>query len=925
MNDINTDDYNDDFFYKESVTEKNENQQNNKEDEEENYNQNEFEVQSIENYQSDKEISIKNNNNNNQKNNSNNEKKEEYSEEFQEILNDLKSQKSDNVENNVSAFLEKDNVHLGKLNIDNDNNNISNDKVDKKENNDKKEEENLSYGEEEIKIKNESKENEINDNYKSDENNEENKEENYNDENNENSIENNEHIEDEKEDNENKENNDEENEEDNYKDKNNENDENNENNIDNKDYIEDNKEDNENIENNENKEDNIDNENKENIENNENEENNIDYENKENIENNENKENDLENNNIDNENKENINKNNEEKNKIIILNKNNQEEKQNEKSQKFFAESSQNIEQKKPKETAREELERILANYEKEKKKSANAKKNLHKPKPKLLISLKDLLKNPNQNLKINSPRSLLILYENGYTMEELLYKSFEKFLYEHKETMNMCKMEQKIRYNFYENLRLKKILNLSALRDKQIQQTSKSNYIKHNNKNINYGTNYNEYINNRILDNDDKIIDNDLDRKKYYHQRELANILERELNKSLEKLELSKYTDENEYNQTCNYITEQIYLPQNENINKNNTFKKSFDLTHKTNKSQKYDKKINEYCIGKLNLLNKNKKRQYQIKLKKNYNKDIMNPQVSNKYFHLKQQKSLNNLQKQYLLPKDSQKIMRANKFNKSESKMQQFILKQDNNKRLQKISDYGKSKKLDYYLGKESKKEKIKINKNIIINQKPTKIEKSDNERKNNIPKIQKMLKNSDDENFFNLAQEFKDNEYNANNVQESQDNKENIEKNLDKNKKYYEDYINNKSLDNKIRINSTNKSGKTKKTNKIIIIDYDKNYDTNEEEKEINDEVKKYKEMVNRDFMKKVEQERQNEYLRTEQLKVINDENIKKNLEKQFGKERSLVDFRLKTEYEDLQNDVKEFESFLRNRIKKYGNDL
>ncbi len=90
--------------------------------------------------------------------------------------------------------------------------------------------------------------------------------------------------------------------------------------------------------------------------------------------------------------------------------------------------------------------------------------------------TLKDLEKEPFKRIKIDSPRSLKIIQENGYTKEELYYLPIDKFLFTHKETINMNKSEQKTRFNFYEQLRINKIKKLSELRDILIQEESKNN-----------------------------------------------------------------------------------------------------------------------------------------------------------------------------------------------------------------------------------------------------------------------------------------------------------------------------------------------------------------------------------------------------------------------------------------------------------------
>ena len=69
--------------------------------------------------------------------------------------------------------------------------------------------------------------------------------------------------------------------------------------------------------------------------------------------------------------------------------------------------------------------------------------------------------------------------------------------------------------------------------------------------------------------------------------------------------------------------------------------------------------------------------------------------------------------------------------------------------------------------------------------------------------------------------------------------------------------------------------------------------------------------------KEFWEKVEKEKKNETLRSQQLSIVDDEEIKNNLENQFSKERSIVDRRLKNEHEEIKRDIEEFETFIRSK--------
>ena len=63
-----------------------------------------------------------------------------------------------------------------------------------------------------------------------------------------------------------------------------------------------------------------------------------------------------------------------------------------------------------------------------------------------------------------------------------------------------------------------------------------------------------------------------------------------------------------------------------------------------------------------------------------------------------------------------------------------------------------------------------------------------------------------------------------------------------------------------------------------------------------------------------------EKRNEALRNKQLEIITDDTLKRNLEIQFSKERTLVDLRLKKESERLHKQAKDYESNLRNNFQQ-----
>ena len=187
------------------------------------------------------------------------------------------------------------------------------------------------------------------------------------------------------------------------------------------------------------------------------------------------------------------------------------------------------------------------------------------------IITIKDFQENPKEKLLINSPYSLKALYDSGYTLDELYYKTFDEFVDEHKEIIHISEEAKMNRFNFYEQLRLDKINNLVKYREKLIkeEQEKEADMVK-----------LEETIKpmkNIIIDNHIRIAKEEIDVMQKKHEKELANIIELELNKDLFNLEILK--QEENYNKEYQKLN---FLNLNRNNNINNDFNKD-NLNYKS------------------------------------------------------------------------------------------------------------------------------------------------------------------------------------------------------------------------------------------------------------------------------------------------------------------------------------------------------
>ena len=305
--------------------------------------------------------------------------------------------------------------------------------------------------------------------------------------------------------------------------------------------------------------------------------------------------------------------------------------------------------------------------------------------------TLKDLEKEPFKRIKIDSPRSLKIIQENGYTKEELYYLPLDKFLFTHKETINMNKSEQKTRFNFYEQLRINKIKKLSELRDILIQEESKNNnnneihtinrfekinennnnnnnsryktvYLSHNNfEKIKNQENDHELIKKIIIENEERIRDNKIERIKAINQIELANLVEYELDKNLFKMELNKQNDKytkeikrlkyEEFKEKDNKKVN-IKLKNSGNnkpvVNKFSTFNENLMSFHVAKRIKEYDifqQKL-EQKLEKIEMANKKKNENFQMKKKMEYERAKINLKKSTDKFNRRQNELIKKMQ---------------------------------------------------------------------------------------------------------------------------------------------------------------------------------------------------------------------------------------------------------------------------------------
>ena len=349
-------------------------------------------------------------------------------------------------------------------------------------------------------------------------------------------------------------------------------------------------------------------------------------------------------------------------------------------------------------------------------------------------FTIVDLLKNPNNShMNINSPRSLRVVYDTGCTLDELYYKPFNIYLKYHPEIMDLSENEQIKRYNFYNEMRINRIKDLCQYREYLIKNENEDN-INFNSSILNrtasqqYQSNFNEKhsIKEKILNSNNKNRSNGLYSAKKSRDKELADILEFELNTYLFDINLNKPKENyNKRNEKLNNKNINTYENlDNNQFEKMNEAKKEYlslkkGLLNNSNYSQNYPKNINwaqhmqmkNVSIFQRNN-NSNKNKKYSLK--------------NDKIVRMKQKKMLSDREQfrngpldnlEYIKQKDISKINEfvknsKNKNNKTVRPKSHNRLFINANQKSPLSTDYN----LDFKINSNSKKNIFGNNKNAI-----------------------------------------------------------------------------------------------------------------------------------------------------------------------------------------------------------------
>ena len=595
------------------------------------------------------------------------------------------------------------------------------------------------------------------------------------------------------------------------------------------------------------------------------------------------------------------------------------------------------------------------------------------------IITIKDLQNNPKEKLLINSPYSLKALYDSGYTMDELHYRTLDEFVNEHKEVIHISEEAKMNRYNFYEQLRLDKISHLVDYREKIIKEDQEKDKKKNEGKL--------KPMKNIIIDNHIRIAKEEIDVIQKKHEKELANIIELELDKDLFNLEMIK--QEENYNkeyEKLNFLNLNSNDEENENENENinpqqeqeinnrynvvnnsinsqnirssssrrknhlvlneqNTYLDNLYSLQQAKVNQKYAKnqKKNAKKLERVEKVNKIKGEQMALKKRIEVERAAQNLLKNAMDFQNRHENLIKEIQMKKLLIYQNKKKFDNYLQEKKEWNHLKYMVKLDYIASLKRKDENQRQLKYEKLLEKQSKRDRIKLDRMDVFDNKKLKLYYLNSERRRNIIKIKNILDTGiDEENLHKILMAFPGNKE-IDKVIESYKNQKELIQNGEIFKKTY-DFKQRPKSQGKLMIKSFNKS--KKKLRIDTNMSYKKNADlkipnvltttkdinrqkedkkNNREistednkilyESEIREKIRQYKENIYREFFRHVEDEKHNEDLRNKQLEDVHDPQKRHELEKRFSKERALVDLRLKRENKNIEEKIRSYEIKLR----------
>ena len=602
-----------------------------------------------------------------------------------------------------------------------------------------------------------------------------------------------------------------------------------------------------------------------------------------------------------------------------------------------------------------------------------------------------DKIKNDNKNLYImkNFDKNLSDNENSGLKSETQILKEKEE-KEENKEKKEKIESKEENDNNknnndsehIIDDIIQNELKDISKENENIIENKKKLRIIKEEKKvetikvleNERYNNDNNELIKNLILKTKEKILDDNLERIKTKNEKELANIVQYELDKNLSKLELKKSADEfkkeklklksyeiklkerNKRTKGKRYKTLENKKSLITNLNSLNENILSFYKGKKQNEYSFYKQRLDQK-LEKIELINLKKNEKYKQRKSVEEERAKLNLKRSEEQFNIKMVNLKKKIEWKGLMTKVIKNMIKKVQEEKKELNKKRVVMKKEYINEMKKKDENERDKKLRMIIKKGEERKNIQNMTKRIYSSRIEKYNNMEKDRIINISKIQKILKNGEGEKEKNLdilMEEFPDNYRIIDVIKDYQIKKNEIENNkkirlYSSNGKIYNsnyrtltnnnNYSNKNSDRKRIFIYSINKKKEriNKKKNEIIKKEERRINNVNESkrikneelkddineiyyEHELKEKIRLFKLQVYKNFLKKVKEEKNKEIMRKKQLEMINDFTLRKNLEIQFSDERALIDMRLRKENENLQKLVKDYENRLKNNYLK-----
>ena len=495
-------------------------------------------------------------------------------------------------------------------------------------------------------------------------------------------------------------------------------------------------------------------------------------------------------------------------------------------------------------------------------------------------------------------------------------------------------------RFNFYEQLRLDKINDLVKYREKLIKDEQVKEIVKTEEKI--------KPMKNIIIDNHLRIAKEETDIMQKKHEKELANIIELELDKDLFNLEILK--QEEDYNkeyEKLNFLnlnsnttddnnedTENMDQPNNNiryntnvnneinNYNNDNINIKSQNLRSLSSKkknhivlnehntyldnlyslqqakiNQKYEKnqKKNAKKLEKVEKVNKIKAEQMALKKRIEVERAAQNLQKNAIDFQLRHENLIKEIQMKKLLIYQNKKKFDNYLKEKKEWNYLRYMEKLDYIARLKRKDENLRQLKYEKLKDKQSQRDKIKYDREDVYDTKQLIMHNLNQERKRNIIKIKNILDSGiDEDNLKKIISAFPGNKEINKVIQNYRNQREHLQSGGQENLKNFKNFGKRPKSQGKIMIKSLNKSVKGKKNElKIPNVLASKKVKSNN----INEDKKEVKIYYESEIREKIKQYKENVY--REFFKHVEDE--KQNEDKRNNELKNVHDPRKRHELE------------------------